>query len=97
MKIIYEWIKHTLWLIGWIIICIIKLDKESAIDTFFWLKIHLNCKFSVRFDLKRELSLNQQIENFFVRLIGYLFLLCIAMLINIWLVHLVTYIKLLLK
>lgn len=95
--IMYEWIKQVFWLIGWALICIIKLDRVAVVETLIWLNIHLTCEFNIRLDLKRKLPLKRQINNFLIRLLGYLFLLSLVVIINLWLMHLIKYIKILLN
>lgn len=69
MKTIIEWHRHLFWLVGWSFWCLIQLDFDNLIDTMFWMKIHLTCKFQVsgRHDVGRK----QEVINFFVILVGF--------------------------
>lgn len=69
IKVLLEWIKHFFWLIGWITYCLLMLDGSNAKDTYFWLKIHLTCKFGIS-DKKVEISIRQKFINFSVILLG---------------------------
>ena len=80
---IYEWIKHFLWLVGWMTKCFLQGDWENTVETFFWLKIHLTyrCSSIESFKINRE----QMIENFAVRLLGAtVIVMIILIVIHIW-------------
>lgn len=62
--------RHLLWCIGWMTILLLKSDVNGAIETIYWIKIHLS--FKGKCVGRRKLSFKQKVKNKCIEILGFL-------------------------
>lgn len=62
------WIEHSLYLIGWTVIELIRFNFNGVIEMIYWIRIHLT--YSGKCISQAKLSFVQSLKNTCVELLG---------------------------
>lgn len=79
----FNWFCHLFWLIGWEVKCLFLFDLENAVDTLWWIRIHLSCT-CVEIEKGRELSFKEKVSNWTHISLGIITVVSILALIGLF-------------